>query len=71
MTKVVTHFTLTRPLDETLMERISDAHSQFGLQRVQLTPDLKEVVVEWDSSRLNPAQVDAALHRAGIPAARK
>jgi hypothetical protein len=71
MTKVVTHFTLTRPLDETLMERISDAHSLFGLTRVQLTPDLKEVVVEWDSSRLTSAQVDSALHRAGIPAARK
>jgi hypothetical protein len=71
MTKVVTHFTLTHALDETLMERISDAHSMFGLQRVQLTPDLKEVIVEWDSSRLTPAQVDAALHRAGIPALRK
>ena len=71
MTKVVTHFTLSRPLDETLMNRIADAHSLFGLQRVQLAPDLKDVIVEWDSSRLTPAQVDSALHRAGIPAARK
>jgi hypothetical protein len=71
MTKVVTHFTLSRPLDETLMNRIADAHSLFGLQRVQLSPDLKDVIVEWDSSRLTPAQVDSALHRAGIPAARK
>ena len=71
MTKVVTHSTLSRPLDETLMNRIADAHSLFGLQRVQLSPDLKDVIVEWDSSRLTPAQVDSALHRAGIPAARK
>lgn len=71
MTSVVTHFTLTRPLDETLMNRLADAHSQFGLLHVKLTPDLKEVVVSWDSTRLTPAQVDAALHSAGIPAVRK
>jgi hypothetical protein len=71
MTKVVTHFNLLRPLDETLMNRIADAHSLFGLQRVQLSADMKEVVVEWDSSRLTPAQVDSALQRAGIPAVRK
>ncbi len=71
MTKVVTHFTLARALDETLMNRIADAHSLFGLQRVQLSPDMKEVIVEWDSCRLTPAQVDNALQRAGIPAVRK
>ncbi len=71
MTKVVTHFTLAHALDETLMNRIADAHSLFGLQRVQLSPDLKSVIVEWDSCRLTPAQVDAALQGAGIPAIRK
>ena len=71
MTKVVTHFQLTRPLDEALMNRLADAHSLFGLELVQLSPDLKGVVVEWDASRLTLAQLDSALHRAGIPAARK
>lgn len=71
MTKVVTRFSLTRTIDDALMNRIGDAHSLFGLQRVQLSPDLKDVVVEWDASRLTPAQVEAALHRAGIPAVRK
>lgn len=71
MTKVVTHFTLTRPLDDALLNRIADAHSLFGLQRVQLSPDLKGVIVEWDASRLTAAQVDGALHSAGIPAVRK
>jgi hypothetical protein len=70
MTKVVTRFQLTRDLDETLMNRIADAHSLFGMLRVQLTPDMKGVVVEWDSSRLTSAQVDAALHGAGIPVER-
>ena len=71
MTKVVTHFTLARALDQKLMNRIADAHSLFGLQRVQLSPDLKSVMVEWDSCRLTLAQVDAALQSAGIPAIRK
>lgn len=71
MTKVVTHFTLSRPLDETLMNRIADAHSLFGMHRVQISPDLKDVVVEWDASRLTLAQVGNALHQAGIPAAPK
>lgn len=71
MTKVVTRFSLTRSLDEALMNRIADAHSLLGLQRVQLSPDLKDVIVEWDASRLTPAQVDAALHSAGIPVVRK
>jgi len=71
MTKVVTHFNLTHPLDDTLMHRISDAHSMLGFQRVQLSPDMKDVIVEWDASRLTPEQVDSALHRAGIPAVRK
>ena len=53
------------------MNRIADAHSLFGLQRVQLSPDLKSIVVEWDSCRLTPAQVDAALQGAGIPVIRK
>lgn len=71
MTKVVTHFTLTRPLDATLMNRIADAHSLFGMTRVQISPDLKDVIVEWDASRLTLAQVGNALHSAGIPAATK
>jgi len=71
MTSVVTHFTLARPLDETLMNGIAAAHSQFGLQHVRLSPDMKEVIVTWDASRLTPAQVEASLHSAGIPAVRK
>ena len=67
MTKVVTRFKLTRPLDETLLTRVADAHSLFGMLRVQLTPDMSGLVVEWDSSRLTSAQVEAALHGAGLP----
>ncbi|MEZ5402586.1 MAG: hypothetical protein R2729_23120 [Bryobacteraceae bacterium] len=75
MTKTQLHYELTRPLDETLMERVAAAHRQFGMMRVrpQAGPDgdLTELVVDYDASRLTLAQVEAALHRAGIPARRK
>ena len=71
MTKVQARYDLTAPLDEALQERIANAPSLFGLTRVRVAPSLTEVTVDYDSSRLTLAQVDSALHRAGIPAIRK
>ena len=71
MTKVEIHYELTKPVDETLMHRIGGAHAKYGMQHVWLEPSLKELTVCYDASRLTLAQVDAALHRAGIPAVRK
>lgn len=67
MTKVQLRYDLARPLDEPLMRRVAESHSLFGLLRVQLSPDGASVHVEYDASRLTPAQMIAALHRAGIP----
>jgi hypothetical protein len=65
MTKVQIRFQLQRPLDDVLLQRISDAHSLYGIQRVKLAPP--GLVVEYDASRLRPAEVEAALAGAGIP----
>lgn len=70
MTKVELRFRLTRPLDETLMRRIAEAHVIYGLYRVRLESSLDRITVEYDASRLSRDQVEAALHRAGIPAER-
>ncbi len=70
MTKVQLHYELTRPLDDTLMARIAEAPKLFGLTRVQLASSMDKLLVEFDASRLTVAQVDAALHRAGLPARR-
>jgi len=67
MTKIQKHFRLLRPLDEPLLERISDVHSIYGIQRVQVTPSLDGLTVEYDATRLRPAEVEAALAGAGIP----
>jgi hypothetical protein len=67
MTKVQLRFRLQKPLDDLLLQRISDAHSLYGLLRVKLTPDQSGVFVEYDATRLRPAEVEAALAGAGIP----
>ena len=67
MTKIVAHFRLTRPLDDTLLERISDAHSLYGIQHVKVEPSGDALTVEYDATRLRPAEVEAALAGAGLP----
>jgi hypothetical protein len=67
MTKVQLRFRLQKPLDDLLLQRISDAHSLYGLYRVKLTPDEAGIFVEYDATRLRPAEVEAALAGAGIP----
>lgn len=68
MTKVDLRYRLTRPLDETLMQQIARAHGTYGILRVKLEPSLDALTVEYDASRLTRDQVEAVLHRAGIPA---
>ena len=66
MTKVQIRFLLSKPLDETLLQRISDAHSIYGIQRVRLSPAMDAITVEYDATRLRPAEVESALAGAGI-----
>jgi hypothetical protein len=67
MTKVQIHFQLQRPLDDSLMGRIADAHALYGIQHVKLDSSLEKLTVEYDATRLRPAEVAAALMNAGIP----
>jgi hypothetical protein len=69
MTKTQIRFHLERPLDEPLMPRIADAHSIYGIMRVQVMPSTQEIVVDYDASRLRTEDVGAALKRGGIPVA--
>ena len=67
MTKVQVRFRLERPLDELLLSRISDAYSIYGIQRIQVAPSFDALTVEYDATRLRPAEVESALANAGIP----
>jgi hypothetical protein len=70
MTKVQIRFHLQKPLDEILLERISEAHSLYGIHRVTVAPSLDALLVEYDASRLGPAEVQSALEGAGLPVER-
>jgi hypothetical protein len=69
MTKVELRFRLSRPADQTLLERMAAAHGMYGIHRVKLADGAPgELVVEFDASRLSPEDVASILLRAGIPA---
>ncbi|MBK9166937.1 MAG: hypothetical protein IPM24_05665 [Bryobacterales bacterium] len=70
MTKVEISFRLRAPLDDTMMDRITRAHSTYGFNRIRVSPDLTALHVDYDATRLTPLDVEAAMARAGIPADR-
>jgi len=70
MTKVQIRFKIQRPLDDVLLARISDAHAFYGIHRVTLTPAMDGMTVEYDATRLKPADVESALLGGGIPVVR-
>lgn len=63
-------FELTHPLDDALLEKMGETHKLYGMQQVRVLDPPDRIRVLYDASRLTPAQVEAALHRAGIPARR-
>jgi hypothetical protein len=69
MTKVQVRFRLQRPLESALLPRIADAHSLYGIFRVTLSPDRQAISVEYDATRLSPADVESLLAGIGIPIA--
>ena len=66
MTKVQRHFQLQRPLDEALMAQIGHVNSIYGIERIRVEPS-GNLMVEYDATRLNTAEVETVLERAGIP----
>jgi hypothetical protein len=67
MTKVQLRFRLQKPLDDVLLSRISDAYAIYGIQKIQVAPSMDGLTVEYDATRLRPAEVESALGSAGIP----
>jgi hypothetical protein len=67
MTKVQLRFRLQKPLDDVLLSRISDAYAIYGIQKIQVATSMDGLTVEYDATRLRPAEVESALGSAGIP----
>jgi allophanate hydrolase subunit 1 len=69
MTKVQIHFRLQRPLDSSMLSRIEGVNVLYGIQRVRVAPSMDRLTVDYDATRLRPAEVESALAAAGIPIA--
>jgi hypothetical protein len=67
MTKVQIRYRLQRPLDSSLLARIADAHAIYGIEHIGVNSSLDGLTVEYDATRMQPADVSAALAAAGIP----
>jgi len=67
MTKVTLHYDLLRPLNDEDLLHISNAHSRYGIARLQVAPSLEKITVDYDASRLTKPDVEAVLSRYGIP----
>jgi hypothetical protein len=69
LTKVQLDYDLERPLTDA--GGVADVHSWYGILRVQPTPSLDKLAVEYDASRLTEKDVEAVLHRFRLPIKRK
>lgn len=66
MTKVQMNFRLRQPLDDASLAKLSDTSAVYGIQKIKLAPTLDKLMVEYDATRMRPAEVEAALTGAGI-----
>ena len=71
MTKVQLQYDLVRPLTDDDAHGVADVHSWYGILRVQPTPSLDKLNVEYDASRLSEKDVEQVLHRFHLPIRRK
>ena len=67
MTNVQTEFNLLRKIDDDDAEAIEKLHSYYGIQRIRIAPSLDQLTVNYDATRMSPADVTSVLARYGIP----
>jgi hypothetical protein len=67
MTKVTLHYDLLRKLTEEDLPNVARVHSRYGIVRVQPTPSLEKLTVDYDASRMTKSDVEATLSRFGLP----
>jgi allophanate hydrolase subunit 1 len=66
MTRVQIRYRLQKALDESALTAIAGVNAKYGIQKIKVAPGLDSLSVEYDATRLRPAEVEAALAGAGI-----
>jgi hypothetical protein len=59
---------LQQPLDAPALAGIASINAKYGIQKIKVADSLDALTVEYDATRLRPAEVEAALAGAGISA---
>jgi hypothetical protein len=68
MTKIQTTYKLSRALGDDDLTAISRVHSVYGILKARIAgPALDQLEVEYDATRLYPADLREMLERHGIP----
>lgn len=70
MTKVEVRYEFTAPFQESWAGAIEQLHGVYGIQMVQLAPQLDGLTVGYDASRLNLTDVENCLRKVGLPVRR-
>jgi hypothetical protein len=66
MTKIQIHFRLRKPLSDETLAKLSNTSAVYGIQRIKVANNLDSLMVEYDATRMRPAEVEAALTSIGI-----
>ncbi len=66
LTKLQARFKLENALDEPLLAQISNAQAIYGIEWIKLDSSMTGLTVEYDATRLRPAELEAALRNHGL-----
>jgi len=69
MTKVQIEYDLLRKIGDDDAGAIGNVHGYYGIQKVRIAPSLDHITVDYDATRLSPADVSSVLVRYGVPIA--
>lgn len=67
MTKVLLRFELQAPLTDAHLAQLADLRGVYGILHFEFDQEASTFAVEYDATRLRPAEVGALLRRHGIP----
>ncbi len=67
MTKIQHDYALLRILDDDDAEAIENVHSYYGIQKITIGASLDRITVDYDATRLSPADLDTVLVNFGVP----
>ena len=66
MTSVEISYSYGMSPDEAVMRGIDNIREVYGIRRLTFNEELRNVAVEYDATRLNPATVANLLRRSGL-----